>query len=77
MTSLNRDENDDDGVVIHSLAEFHELFGSALNSSLIDELAPDAGLLSDAQFALFKRPRGIWLGNLISNLRYWMWRISR
>lgn len=72
-TMLPRDSDEaDDGVVIHSMAEFREMFGSVLE--LLDD---PPGPLNRAQFALFKRSRGVWLGNLISTVRYWMWRISR
>jgi hypothetical protein len=35
------------------------------------------GPLSRAQFSLWKRKRGTWLGNRMSDARYWLWRLTR
>ena len=37
----------------------------------------EVGPLGRAQYWLWRRPRGGWLGNRVSDLRYWMWRVSR
>ena len=33
--------------------------------------------VGDIQWALFARRRGWWLGNRISDVRYWVWRFLR
>lgn len=44
----------------------------------IPQLDPEPpGPLNRAQHAIWKRSRGRVVGNLISDARYWLWRLSR